>query len=205
MVFGSNDRSVPQDSCIDGVSPSDNFSQHAKLAFQMDSSFLDDDLRAKRLKGARQLLGVLQAQERCHFRDLITGDETWVYPNIKSESIWLPDDAELPIRVKRTIASEKGMLIVFWGIHGITHYCWPPKCSTLDSSFFCEEVLSPFAQKMQPNSKNSQTLDFDLYGQCKGSHGKGSPREIGCFPFQKQPQPPYNPDIAPSNFFFSVG
>jgi hypothetical protein len=40
--------------------------------------FLDDDLRAKRLEGARQLLDVLQAQERYHFRDLITGDETWV-------------------------------------------------------------------------------------------------------------------------------
>jgi hypothetical protein len=37
---------------------------------------------------------------------------------------------------------------------------------------------------MQPNSKISQTLDFDSYGQCKGSHGKGNPREIRCFPIQ---------------------
>jgi hypothetical protein len=36
----------------------------------------DDDLRTKRLDGARQLLDVLQLQEKCHFRDLITGDET---------------------------------------------------------------------------------------------------------------------------------
>jgi hypothetical protein len=33
--------------------------------------FLDDVLRVKQLKGARQLLDVLQAQKRCHFRDLI--------------------------------------------------------------------------------------------------------------------------------------
>jgi hypothetical protein len=45
------------------------------------------------------------------------------------------------------------MLIVFWGIHGIAHYCWLPKENTVDSSFFCEEVLSPLAQKMQPNFK----------------------------------------------------
>jgi hypothetical protein len=38
--------------------------------------FLDADLTAKRLEVARQLLNVLQAQERCHFRDLIIGDET---------------------------------------------------------------------------------------------------------------------------------
>jgi hypothetical protein len=40
--------------------------------FKWVSHFLDDDLRAKRLKGARQLLAVLQAQERCHIRDLKT-------------------------------------------------------------------------------------------------------------------------------------
>jgi hypothetical protein len=44
--------------------------------FKWVPHLLDDDLRAKRLKGAQQLLDVLQAQERCHFRDLITGDET---------------------------------------------------------------------------------------------------------------------------------
>jgi hypothetical protein len=52
-----------------------------------------------------------------------------------------------------TIASEKRMLITFWGIHGVTHYCWLPKISTLDSSLFCEEALSPLAQKTQQNSK----------------------------------------------------
>jgi hypothetical protein len=75
------------------------------------------------LEGVRQLLDVLQAQERCHFRDLILGDEAWVYLDMKPGTIWLPADAELPVRVKRTIASSKRMLIVFWGIHGIAHYC----------------------------------------------------------------------------------
>jgi hypothetical protein len=35
--------------------------------FRWIPHFLDDDLRAKQLKGARQLLDVLQAQKRCHF------------------------------------------------------------------------------------------------------------------------------------------
>jgi hypothetical protein len=56
--------------------------------------------------------------------------------------IWLPADAELLVRVKRTTANETRMLIVFWGIHGIAHYCWVPTYNTLDSPFFCEEVLS---------------------------------------------------------------
>jgi hypothetical protein len=72
---------------------------------------------------------------------------------MKPGTIWLSADAELPIRVKTTITSEKRMLIVFWGIHGIAHYSWLPKDSILDSPFLREEALSPFAQKMRPNSK----------------------------------------------------
>jgi hypothetical protein len=71
---------------------------------------------------------------------------------MKTAGLWLPADAELLVHVKWTIAREKHMLIVFWGIHGIARYCWLPKESTLDSSFFCEEVLSTLAQKIQPNS-----------------------------------------------------
>jgi hypothetical protein len=104
----------------------------------MDASFLDDNLRAKRLESARWLLDVLQGQERCDFRDLITGAETWIYLDMKPGIIWLPVHAELSVRVKRTIAREKHILIVFWGIHGIVHYCWFPKDSIFDSSFFCK-------------------------------------------------------------------
>jgi hypothetical protein len=103
---------------------------------------------------------------------------------MKPGIILVPADAELPVRVERTIASEKRMLVVFWGIHGIVHYCYLPKDRTFDLPLFCEKVLSPFAQKMRPNSKSSQTLDFDSYGQYNGSRDKGSPRQNGCSPIQ---------------------
>jgi hypothetical protein len=72
---------------------------------------------------------------------------------MRPATIWLPADAKLPVRVIRIIASEKLMLIVFWGIHEIAHYCRLSKDSILDSPFFYEEALSLLAQKMQPNSK----------------------------------------------------
>jgi hypothetical protein len=72
---------------------------------------------------------------------------------MKPGTIWLPAESGLPIRAKIIIASEKHVLIVFWGIYGIAHYCWLSKDNTLDSPFFCGELLSPVAQKMQPNSE----------------------------------------------------
>jgi hypothetical protein len=131
-----------------------------------------------------ELLDVLQTQERCHFRDLITGDETWVYLDMKPGTVWLPADAELLVRVKKAVESEKLMPIVFCGIHGITHYCWLPKDSRLDLPFFVKKYLVQSFRKCSQIPKNSQALDFDSYGQCKGSHSKGNPRAIGCFPIQ---------------------
>jgi hypothetical protein len=58
-------------------------SQH----FKWVPHFLDDDLRTERLDGTRQLLDVLQAQQRCHFQDVITGDETWVCLDMKPGTI----------------------------------------------------------------------------------------------------------------------
>jgi hypothetical protein len=66
---------------------------------------------------------------------------------MKTGAVGLPADAELPVRAKRTIASEKCMLIVFWGIHGIAHYCWLPKDKILDSAFFVKKFLVPSLRK----------------------------------------------------------
>jgi hypothetical protein len=110
--------------------PSSTVHPHLTTSLNMKSRhfnwvphFHNDDLRTKRLEGARQLLDVVQIQEGCHFRDLITENETWVCFDMTLGTIWLPADAELPVRVKRTIASEKRMLVVFWGIHEIADYC----------------------------------------------------------------------------------
>jgi hypothetical protein len=142
------------------------------------------------------------------FRDLITGDETWVCLDMKPRTVWIPDDAELPIPVKRTIASEKCMLIVFWGIHGIAHYCWLPKDRTVDSPLFCEEVLSAesiHSENAPKFQKFRKPLIFDSYGQCKGSHGNATQEKLDVSRFKRTPEPPYSPDIAPSDFFFSAG
>jgi hypothetical protein len=61
--------------------------------------FVDDALRVKRWEDDRELLDVLDAQNKCHVRDLITGSETRTYLDVKLGTNWLPADAELPVRV----------------------------------------------------------------------------------------------------------
>jgi hypothetical protein len=54
---------------------------------------------------------------------------------------------------------------------------------------------------MQQIPKNSRTLNFGSYGQYNGSYGKGDPKKLDISRFKRTPQPPYSPDIAPSDPF----
>jgi hypothetical protein len=97
------------------------------------------------------------------------------------------------------------MLIVFWGIHRIAHYCWPSKENTFDSPLFGEERLSALAQKMQPNSKKTRRplalihRDNAMVHTTRATQGK-----LDISRFKYTPRLSYSPDIAPSEFFFSV-
>jgi histone-lysine N-methyltransferase SETMAR len=125
---------------------------------------------------------------------------------MKSGTIWLPADTELPVRVKRTTANKKRMLIVFWRIHRIVHHCWLPKDSTLDSPFFCEKLLRPLAQKMQPNSKKiHKPLTLNYMNKSRIHTARATQEKLDACRFKRMPHPSYSPDIAPSDFFFSVG
>jgi hypothetical protein len=170
--------------------------------FKWVPHFLNDDLRVKRVEGVAQLLDVLKAQQKCGFRDLITGDETWVFLDMKPRIVWAYADAELPLGVKRTIASGKRMLIVFWGIRGITHYCWLPEDSTLDSSFLCEEVLSPIAEKLQVSlSKTRKPFTLIHMDNARVHIAHVTQQKLEVSRFERALQPPHSPDIAPSDFF----
>jgi histone-lysine N-methyltransferase SETMAR len=125
---------------------------------------------------------------------------------MKPGTIWLPADAELPVRVKRTIASKKRMLIVFWGIHGITHCCRLPKDSTFDSPFFCEVVLSPTRSENPAKSRRTRKRLILIHmDNARVRAAKATQEKLIVSLFKRTPQPRYSPDIAPSDFFFSVG
>jgi hypothetical protein len=153
MVFGSNDRWIPQNSCAARASPSNHFSQHEKPIFQIGSPFSWWWFESKMIEGcptaSRRPAGATKMLfSRSNCRGWDTGPP-WHEARDYLASVW----RRTTIPCQKTIASETRMLIAFWGIHRIAQCHWLPKDNTLDSPFFCEEVLCPLAQKMQPDSK----------------------------------------------------
>jgi hypothetical protein len=87
-----------------------------------------------------------------------------------------------------------------------SRYCRLSKDSTLDSWFLCEDLLRPLAQKMQPNSKKTyKPLAFIHLDNARVHMARATQKRFDVSRFKRTSQPPYSPDIAPSDFFFLVG
>jgi transposase len=56
---------------------------------------------------------------------------------------------------------------------------------------------------MQPNSKTPLTLIY--MDNAMDYTARETQEKLDVSRFRRTPQPPYSPDIAPSDFFFSVG
>jgi hypothetical protein len=59
-----------------------------------------EELRRKRVDGAKVLHNVLKAQSHIGFCDVITGDESWIFLNIGPSSIWIGADEPILARPK---------------------------------------------------------------------------------------------------------
>jgi hypothetical protein len=74
-----------------------------------------EELREKRVDGARTLLDVLEAQQRIVFRDIVTDNESRIYLHMSPNSIWIGAEETAPTRPRTMIASTKAMLTVSLG------------------------------------------------------------------------------------------
>jgi len=170
--------------------------------FKWVPHLLTEDLKAKRSTEAGKLLKILRREQANGWNGIITGDESWIYLSNQPGGVWLEADSPLPEVVRRTIDSEKHMLCVFWGIAGIAHHCWLPSGSSFDASFFAEEVLQPVADELDTTNKTRhQRLMLVHFDNAKPHTAKATTERMKQLRMKRTPQPPYSPDIAPSDFF----
>lgn len=155
-----------------------------------------------RVKCAQEMLALLRPHAIKGYRYVVTGDETWINHDMYSEFVWRAEDAEKPIAINHTIASAKTMITVFWNASGIIHLCFSPSGKSITASDFLTSVLIP----LQHYYETVMTLDTGrhilLHMDNSSVHNsKIISNFIDHSVFKQLPQPPYSPDIAPSDFF----
>jgi hypothetical protein len=179
----------------------DNLGFHSYIS-KWIPHMLTNDLREKRITEADALFNVLKAQERIHFRDVITGDESWFYIQQKRPRMWVLTADNLPEIPKTTIATQKVMLTVFFGINGVVLTNWMIPPNSLNASYFLNEILVPLSHSIHGvHPKQHSPFTIIHFDNAKPHTAKMTMNSLQQLHLKRAPHPPFSPEIAPSDFY----
>jgi hypothetical protein len=102
---------------------------------------------AERVARATAMKQVLQSAKHRGWRYFLTGDESWFYFASDHDHMWLLEDAEVPTRPKRTIASPKRTLTVFGSPLGFAVVELLPKGAHFDAGYFSMKILAAIVER----------------------------------------------------------
>jgi transposase len=148
---------------------------------------------------AKEMLRILEGDIRNGFENIVTGDETWLPFYIPSLAKWMPRGSKPEEIIKLQSPKEKVMVTVFWGTNGF--YIVKPlqKGKTINASYFQHEILEPLSKIYPTTTKKTKHY---LHMDNASSHKAGASLQLASdLGFTLMPQPPFSPDIAPSDFY----
>jgi hypothetical protein len=152
-----------------------------------------------RVTGAVEMLSSLRPLEKTGFPNLFTGDESWFLYSYPFTSYWGKKDAPRPEIPKTTIGTPKIMVVVFWGVDGVPVLKFLERGEGMNASRFQELVLKDlFALQETLPADQRLLLHWDNAPAHTATTTKALLKTTRAVVI---PQPPYSPDIAPSDFF----
>jgi len=115
--------------------------------------------------------------------------------------IWLSKDQEPPEKEKKMINAQKMMLTVFWSPNGFTISKVLPQDQKFNSEYFINEILQPIYKELSSVAEElgkTITLHFD---NARAHTSRKVQEYMNSHNMKRAVQPPYSPDIAPSDFY----
>jgi hypothetical protein len=100
----------------------------------------------ERVGMAIELQQILQSAKHRRWWYFLTEDEFWLDYTIGHNHMWIPGGEEVLARPRRTIASPKRMLTVFWSPLGFSLVEIMPKGILFGFQYFCSNILSAVVQ-----------------------------------------------------------
>jgi len=144
-------------------------------------------------------------QDPTFLTKIVTGDESWVFaydPETKVHSAeWHRSSSPLPKKSCLVKSKEKVMLITFFDIDGVVHHDFVPPGQTVNGHFYVQ-VLQRLRDAVQRKRHDKWQGEWFLHHDNASSH---TSLVVQQFLAKKRipviTQPPYSPDLAPSDFW----
>jgi histone-lysine N-methyltransferase SETMAR len=158
--------------------------------------------KASRVDMAIQLKKSIETAKHQGWRFFLTGDESWFYFTTDYEHMWTPEGATLPTRVRRTVASAKRMLTVFWSPLGFPVIKALPKGMRFNAEYFCSVILREIDANRPSHSAVDRGRNLVLHFDNATVHTARCTQEfMRENRMRRAPHPPFSPDLAPSDFY----
>ncbi|KAJ4448311.1 hypothetical protein ANN_10326, partial [Periplaneta americana] len=135
---------------------------------------------------------------------IIMGNETWIShftPETKQQSMhWRHSGSPVRMKFKQTLSVRKVMCTVFWDRKGILLIDFLPRGETINADRYCE-TLRKLRRAIQNKRRGMLTAGVVLLHDNARPHtARLTAAVLTEFGWELFDQPPYSPDLAPSDF-----
>ncbi|KAJ4436753.1 hypothetical protein ANN_16885 [Periplaneta americana] len=135
---------------------------------------------------------------------IVTGDETWIShftPETKQQSMhWRHSGSPVRTKFKHKLSVRKVMCTVFWARKGILLIGFLPRGETVNADHYCE-TLRKLQRAIQNKRRGMLTTGVVLLHDNARPHtARRTAAVLTEFGWELFDQPPYSPDLAPSDF-----
>jgi histone-lysine N-methyltransferase SETMAR len=163
---------------------------------------LSNSQKADSVELSQHMLDMMQGLGPKRQKDLITGDESWIYCDIQRRGMWAQARDELPPNVKRTISSNTTMVSAYFSCCGSVSVEFLPMGQKDNSQIITETILPSIEKKLAECRLKLRTTAAHLHvDNAKPHTAKISIEKIEELGFIVVLQPPYSPDVARCDCF----
>ena len=135
----------------------------------------------------------------------MTGDVTWVHfydPESKQESMqWHKKGGPPPKKFKVVPSAGKVMATIFWDSEGILLIDYKSKGATITGEYYAG-ILHQLREEIKKKRRGKLTKGvLVLHDNAPVHKAKIATAAVATCGFQEIVHPPYNPDLAPSDYY----
>jgi histone-lysine N-methyltransferase SETMAR len=172
-----------------------------KVSFRYVPHDLSESNKAARVKLASELKSILLNQAETCFRNIVTGDESWIYWKNPPRARSMKRGTPRPTLARRNIGAKKTMLTVFFSGERFWVVDFLPPKLTMTASVFIHRILAPLRAAFDDADDN---VGRPLLVHCDNAAPHRSRETVSFLSLNNLiplNHPPYSPDLSPADFF----